>query len=122
MIEVDVSQNGYGSKSNHQATAGFSPCFHLPGVTLLLTYSQVGKPFLDGCTERTVAQPQGLCLTPAPQVWIGLHWAPSEGLSEGVSEGLSARGPGSCHQARKLGTQPSRDATSRMWSKTRNAR
>ena len=25
------SQNGYGSKLNHQGTADFSPCFHLPG-------------------------------------------------------------------------------------------
>ena len=35
---------GYGSKLNHQGTAGFSPCFHLPGFHfgyIFLTHSQV---------------------------------------------------------------------------------
>ena len=38
------SRNGYGSKLNHQGTADFSPCFHLPGFHfgyLCLTHSQI---------------------------------------------------------------------------------
>ena len=29
---------GYGSNLIHQGTAGFSPCFHLPGQAILGTY------------------------------------------------------------------------------------
>ena len=41
-----ASPNGYGSKLNHQGTAGFSPCFHLPGFHfgyIFLTHSQIRK-------------------------------------------------------------------------------
>ena len=37
---------GYGSKLHHQGTAGFGPCFHLPGFhfgNLFLTHSPVEK-------------------------------------------------------------------------------
>ena len=30
-LAFDASRHGYGSKFNHQGTAGFSPWFHLPG-------------------------------------------------------------------------------------------
>ena len=39
---------GSGSKLNHQGTAGFSPCFHLPGCHfghLFWTHSQLGRIF-----------------------------------------------------------------------------
>ena len=40
-------KHGYGSKLNHQGTAGFSCWFHLPGlhfgVTLFLTHSRIQK-------------------------------------------------------------------------------
>ena len=36
---------GYGSKSNHQGTAGFSPCFHLPGF-------HFGHTFLSNCWTK----------------------------------------------------------------------
>ena len=45
--------NGYGSKVNHQKTAGFSPCFHLLGFHLgypFLTQTQRGGPGeFDSC-------------------------------------------------------------------------
>ena len=41
---------GYESKLNHQGTAGFSPCFHLPGF-------HFGFPIFD---------PQPLCSAPPP--------------------------------------------------------
>ena len=38
-------KHGHGSKLNHQETAGFSPCFHVPGfhfgATLFLTHSHI---------------------------------------------------------------------------------
>ena len=39
---------GYGSKLNHQGTAGLSPCFHLPGFHfgyLFLTHSHFRRGF-----------------------------------------------------------------------------
>ena len=44
--EKDGVPSGYRSKSIHQGTAGFSPCFHSPGFlvgTGFLTHSQVGN-------------------------------------------------------------------------------
>ena len=38
------ASNGHGSKLNHQGTAGFGPCFHLPGFRfgyIFLTHSQI---------------------------------------------------------------------------------
>ena len=42
-LENPGSRIGYGSKSNHQGTTGFSQCFHLPGCHfgyLFLTHNQ----------------------------------------------------------------------------------
>ena len=44
-LGLSENQSGYGSKLNHQRTAGFSPCFHLPGFHF--AHSQV-KPNLGG--------------------------------------------------------------------------
>ena len=44
-------RNGCGSKLDHQGTAGFSPCFHLPGFhfgCLFLTHPQMGMSNLFG--------------------------------------------------------------------------
>ena len=41
--DMGVTLCGYGSKLNHQGTAGLSPCFHLPGFyigCLFLTHTQ----------------------------------------------------------------------------------
>ena len=45
-------QIGYGSKLNQQGTAGFSPCFHLPGIHFGGPISDP-QPF-DGAWSSTI--------------------------------------------------------------------
>ena len=47
--EFDIDPNGYGSKLNNKGTAGFSPCFHLPGFHFgyLLTHSQMSLQIIS---------------------------------------------------------------------------
>ena len=58
--------HGYGSKLSHQGTAGFSPCFHLPGfyigVTLFLTTS---CHIWRVSTQKNVSSPS-FAPTPSP--------------------------------------------------------
>ena len=53
---------GYGSKLNHQGTAGFSPCFHLPGYFghLFLTHGHVAVGSRMDAVRKEIArcQPQ----------------------------------------------------------------
>ena len=49
--ELALYSRGYGSKVNHQGTADFGPCFHLPGFHLgylFLTHSQEGPCIHEG--------------------------------------------------------------------------
>ena len=52
---------GCGSQLNHQGTAGFSPCFHLPGFHL----SHNQNPVLKWSTQNHVKNSEGY-------FWLGL--------------------------------------------------
>ena len=54
---------GYGSKLNHQGTAGFGPCFHLSGFHcghVFLTHSRVVSPLMSHtiCANEIIGTPQ----------------------------------------------------------------
>ena len=66
----------YGSKLSHQRTAGFSPCFHLPGfqfgVTLFLTH--IHHPSASPSSGQMPCSSPCWTVTEAKRGSLGAHW------------------------------------------------
>ena len=86
---------GYGSKLNHQKTAGVSPCFHLPGSYfgyLFFTHSQKSRigPKTPGNLAKTTqrrseAELEALKKDPnIPGIYYLEHWEFGNGQDAGL--------------------------------------